>query len=217
MSKQVTESMLSKVNRLIGVDESYKAPAKVMELLSNKDSARELFFRFLPEFNYDLSYEWFNAYFEDEHADRKTNKQDFTPTSISLLMTKLLDRNPQRGIIYEPAAGTGSTIISHWYEENRKCRFPWDYNPDEYLYFCEELTDKTIPFLLFNLLIRGMNAIVIHGDTLTREAKNVYFCNNTEGQNMCFSELQVLPHTTEVEELCKVKFTKEVLRNADDG
>lgn len=206
MSKQATENTLSKVNRLIGVDESYKAPERVMEIISDKDLAKEIFLKFLPEFNHDLSHEWFNEYFEDEHADRKNNKQDFTPTPISNLMTEIQGSEPQYGLIYEPAAGTGSTIISHWYRESRKHKFPWDYNPDNYLYLCEELSDKTVPFLLFNLLIRGMNAIVVHGNTLTREAKEVYHCDNKKNEFMNFSELRKLPHIKEVEQLCNIKF-----------
>lgn len=210
MSKQATESTLSKVNRLIGVDESYKAPQKIMEIISDKDKATEMFRRFMAEFDYDLSYEWFNSYFEDEHADRKNRKQDFTPTSVSRLMSEMQGNEPQYGVIYEPAAGTGSTIISHWYKETRKHKFPWDYNPDNYLYLCEELSDRTIPFLLFNLLIRGMNALVIHGNTLTREAKDVYHCDNKLCSFMCFSELRKLPHVKEVEELCNVKFVERI-------
>lgn len=206
MSKQVTESTLSKVNRLIGVDESYKAPEKIMKIISDKEQANEVFLKFIAEFDYDLSYEWFNEYFEDEHADRKNKKQDFTPTSVSRLISDLQGSEPQYGVIYEPAAGTGSTIISHWYKECRKHQFPWDYYPDNYLYVCEELSDKTIPFLLFNLLIRGMNALVIHGNTLTREAKEVYHCDNKYNAFMCFSELRKLPHTKEVEQLCNVRF-----------
>lgn len=206
MSKQATESMLSKVNRLIGVDESYEAPGRVMEIVSNKETAREVFLRFLPEFAYDLSYEWFNKYFEDEHADRKNKKQDFTPTCLSGLMSEIYGAEPQYGVIYEPAAGTGSTIISHWYKETMKHRFPWDYQPDNYLYLCGELSDKTIPFLLFNILIRGMNAVVIHGNTLTMEVKELYHCDNKNNSFMYFSELRKLPHTKEVEKLFNVKF-----------
>lgn len=206
MSKKAIESMLSKVNHLIGVDESYQAPRKIMEIISDSDKAREVFLKFMPEFNYDLSYEWFEKYFEDEHADRKNNKQDFTPTCVSKLMAACLEGKPQYGIIYEPAVGTGSTIISHWYAETRKHKFPWDYHPDYYLYLCEELSDKTIPFLLFNILIRGMNAIVIHGNSLTREAKEVYHCDNKSDAFMCFSELRTLPHTKEVEEMFNIKF-----------
>ncbi|MCM1039833.1 MAG: SAM-dependent methyltransferase [Ruminococcus sp.] len=209
MSKQVTESMLSKINRLISVDESYKAPEKMMQIVSDRDLAKEIFLKFLPEFDDDLSYEWFNKYFEDEHADRKRRKQDFTPTTASRLMSEMQGKEPQYGVIYEPAAGTGSTIISHWYIETRKHRFPWDYQPDNYLYLCEELSDKAVPFLLFNLLIRGMNALVIHGNTLTRETKEVYYCYNKFNSYLSFSELKKLPHVKEVEELCNIKFVSE--------
>lgn len=208
MSKLAAESVLSKINTLLGVDESYKAPAKVMEIISDAESAKTMFLKFSEAFNYDFSYEWFNQYFEDEHADRKNNKQDFTPTSISDLISEMQGRQPQYGVIYEPAAGTGSTIISHWHKETRKHRFPWDYRPSNYCYLCEELSDKTIPFLLFNLLIRGMNAVVIHGNTLTREAKEVYLCCNEEDDFMCYSKLNVAPHTEKVEKYFNVKFIK---------
>lgn len=197
---------MSKVNRLIGVDESYRAPDRIMEIISDSELAGEVFLRFLPEFDHDLSYEWFNEYFEDEHADRKTRKQDFTPASVSGLMSEMQGSQPQYGVIYEPAAGTGSTVIAHWYRETRKHRYPWDYRPDSYLYLCEELSDRTVPFLLFNILIRGMNALVIHGNTLTRETREVYHCDNRQNSLMCFSELRKLPHTKQVEELCNIKF-----------
>lgn len=206
MSKQATESTLSKINRLIGVDESYKAPERIMQIISDKALADKVFSDFLVEYGHDLSYEWFNKYFEDEHADRKNKKQDFTPSCISNLMAAMQGGEPQYGVIYEPAAGTGSTVIAHWHKESRKHRFPWDYHPDSYLYLCEELSDRAVPFLLFNLLIRGMNAIVIHGNTLTREAKDVYHCDNKKDAYMCFSELSRLPHVKEVEEFCNVKF-----------
>ena len=101
MSRKATESMLSKINRIIGVDESYKAPERMMEIISDKDLADEVFKKFLEEFDFDLSYEWFNEYFEDEHADRKNRKQDFTPTSISRLISEMQGSEPQYGVIYE--------------------------------------------------------------------------------------------------------------------
>lgn len=204
MSKQATKNMLSKVNEILGIDDSYKAPAKMMQLIKNPDTAEKIFFEFLKTFNYDLSYEWFNDYFEDEHADRKNKKQDFTPTSISRLMSEILSQNAI-GIIYEPACGTGSTIIQHWYKEIRK-QVIWDYNPLNTLYYCEELSDKTIPFLLFNIMIRGMNAVVIHGDTLTRQAKNVYHCFNEKNDAMGFSDLFVLPKNKSTEMMFNIEF-----------
>lgn len=206
MSKRVTENTLSKVNKLLGIEESYKAPERIMELISNEETAKKLFLNALVEFDYDLSYEWFTSYFEDEHADRKNKKQDFTPTCLSRLMSEMISSDKSQGIIYEPAAGSGSTIISHWQSETRKFRFPWDYNPADYLYVCSELSDKVVPFLIFNLLIRGINAAVIHGNTLTKECKEVYACINESNDYMSFSRLVKLPHNKDVEEIFDVNF-----------
>ena len=206
MSKRVTENTLSKVNKLLGIEESYKAPERIMELISNEETAKKLFLNALVEFDYDLSYEWFTSYFEDEHADRKNKKQDFTPTCLSRLMSEMISSDKSQGIIYEPAAGSGSTIISHWQSETGKFRFPWDYNPADYLYVCSELSDKVVPFLIFNLLIRGINAAVIHGNTLTKECKEVYACINESNDYMSFSRLVKLPHNKDVEEIFDVNF-----------
>lgn len=206
MSKRVTENTLSKVNKLLGIEESYKAPERIMELISNEETAKKLFLNALVEFDYDLSYEWFTSYFEDEHADRKNKKQDFTPTCLSRLMSEMISSDKSQGIIYEPAAGSGSTIISHWQSETGKFRFPWDYNPADYLYVCSELSDKVVPFLIFNLMIRGINAAVIHGNTLTKECKEVYACINESNDYMSFSRLVKLPHNKDVEEIFNVNF-----------
>jgi type I restriction-modification system DNA methylase subunit len=206
MSKRATENTLSKINKLLEIEESYKAPERIMDLISNEETAKKLFLNALVEFDYDLSYEWFTSYFEDEHADRKNKKQDFTPTCLSRLMSEMISSDKSQGIIYEPAAGSGSTIISHWQSETGKFRFPWDYNPADYLYVCSELSDKVVPFLLFNLLIRGINAAVIHGNTLTKECKEVYACINESNDYMSFSRLVKLPHNKDVEEIFDVNF-----------
>lgn len=204
MSKAATKNMLSKVNALLDIDESYKAPERMLNLISNEETAKQLFFSFLAEFDYDLSYEWFNVYFENEHADRRNYCQDFTPTCISRLMAEILD-DSNKGIICEPAAGTGSTIIQHWHK-NIRSDYIWNYNPMNVLYVCYELSDKTIPFLLFNLMIRGMNAVVIHGNTLTKETKDIYHVFNEENNPMGFSSLKKIIHCKEAEEYFDVKF-----------
>lgn len=196
MSKRATESILSKVNRLLSISDSYEAPEKIMTiLLGDKAERNRIFFDFLKTFEYDLSYEWFYKYFQDEHADRKNNKQDFTPVCVSNLMSEMIDCVSTNGykIIEEPAAGTGSTIIAHWYKHFRSCRFPWDYRPDDYLYKLTELSNKTVPFLLFNIVIRGMNAIVIHGNSLTQEIEAAYWIYNECNDPMGFSDIYIIP------------------------
>lgn len=197
MSKPATESTLCKVNRILGISDSYEAPAKMMELLLGDSTNRRMIFHvFLEQFEYDLSYEWFYNYFQDEHADRKNNKQDFTPVCVSNLISEMLSCKPRDDsytIIEEPAAGTGSTIIAHWHKSFRLCRFPWDYRPDDYLYRLTELSSKTVPFLLFNVMIRGMNAIVIHGNSLTKEIEAAYWIYNEENNPMGFSDIYIIP------------------------
>ena len=195
MSNQVIESTLSKVNRILKISDSYEAPAKVLEILKKPEERKAIFFEFMKEFDYDLSYEWFYNYFQDEHADRKNNEQDFTPVCVSKLISEMLGCKSENDftIIEEPSAGTGSTMIAHWYKSIRACQFIWDYKPDDYLYKLTELSSKTVPFLLFNVMIRGMNAIVIHGNSLTSEIESAYWIYNEANNPMGFSDLYVIP------------------------
>lgn len=209
MSKRATENTLSKVNKLLNISDSYQAPERIMQILKDESKRKEIFFNFLELFEYDLSYEWFYKYFQDEHADRKNQKQDFTPKSVSCLLSDILNTQPYKDtyrIIEEPAAGTGSTIIAHWYKSMRQCRFIWNFSPDDYLYKLTELSNKTIPFLLFNLMIRGMNAIVFHGNSLTNEIKDVFWIYNESNNPMGFSDLYICPHSERIEKMFKIKF-----------
>lgn len=175
------------IHELLGIDEVFKAPNRLMEILFNKSDREELFKQFL-EYEWDMSYEWFMTYFEEEQADRKNKKQDFTPQSVSKMLSKIVGGNSY----FEVAAGTGSIMIQAW-QEHRLNESPFTYKPSNYWYHVEELSDRAIPFLLFNMLIRGMNGIVVHGDALTREIKNVYFIQNTKDDYMKFSDLNVMP------------------------
>ena len=213
MSKQVTENMLCRVNNLLGISDSYQAPDKMMQLLKNQAQRKKMFLKFLEVFDYDLSYEWFYIYFQEEHADRKNKKQDFTPVCVSRLMSEMFNEKQHKDgfdVIEEPAAGTGSTIIAHWYRELKKCTFPWDFRPDNYLYKLTELSDKTIPFLLFNLAIRGMNALVIHGNSLTKVVKNVFWLYNEKNDPMGFSDLYICPHTERIEKMFDIVFAENM-------
>lgn len=195
------------INKMLGVTESYQAPEALMKILFNKNKREELFEKMLELFDYKMEDEWFFEYFQDEHADRKVKKQDFTPKSVSKLLTSIVDQKDD-GMRYEPCAGTGGITISMWYQD-RNQHTPFDYQPSFYFYTCEELSDRAIPFLLFNIMIRGMNANVIHCDTLTRKAKGAFFVQNDKDDYMHFSSLNVLSYTKEVEEHLGIVFTEE--------
>lgn len=201
MAKLTTEQY----NELLGITDSYEAPARLMAILRNKSERETLFKAFLEAFDYDVSYDWFTDYFQDEHADRTHKKQDFTPLSITTLVAKLVGGGPTH---YEPCSGTGGMTIAAWQNDRMK-HSPFDYRPSWYLYTCEELSDRALPFLLFNLLIRGMNAIVVHGDVLTRKAYGAFFVQNDADDHLTFSSLNVLPYSALVEAELSVKFSDE--------
>lgn len=187
------------INDLLGIEDSYQAPDKLMKILFDRENREKLFKGFL-EHEIVMDFDWFHAYFQEEHAQRKTKKQDFTPSSISKLLSQIIDVEvkAKSGMRLDTAAGTGGLTITRW-NDDRLNHSPLEYRPSMYFYQCEEMSDRAVPFLLFNLIIRGMNAVVIHGDALSRIVKQVYFIQNDEDDFMKFSSLNVMPHSKTVE------------------
>lgn len=146
------------INEILDIDESYKAPQKMLDLLLEETKRESLFEKFLA-YETDLSYEWFQNYFESEHADRKVKKQDFTPDSISKLGAMIIGQSDS---YFEATAGTGGMLIQFW-----------NNNQDSF-FEVEELSDRAIPFLIFNMAIRNIEGKVSHGDSLKQEFKNIY-------------------------------------------
>lgn len=147
-----------KINELIGVVESYQSSYELQKIMIQPDQRVKLFNAFLQE-ETDLTFDWFTDYFQEEHSDRKGKKQDFTPDGIVKIANGVLGETNSNADI---CAGTGGLTIKRYSE-----------NPDAEFY-CEEFSDRAMPFLLFNLAIRNMNAVICHGDALTRNFKHIY-------------------------------------------
>ncbi len=165
MVKKGTKMLTNeKINELLSVEDSYKAPENLMKILLEDAKRQQVFNEFLS-ITSDLSKEWFQGYFEAEHADRKNKKQDFTPSSASQICAEIVGASDR---YFEAAAGTGGMMIQYW-NNNQNAFFE-----------VEELSDRAIPFLLFNMSIRKMTGIIRHGDSLKREFKEIY--NIEKGQ-----------------------------------
>ena len=104
------------VNKLLGIEESYKAPEKMLQLMLDDQQRPGLFKQFLAV-STDLKFDWFHEYFEDEQAERKSKKQDFTPDSVATLLNRLTVRQSNDNAYYEVAAGTGGILIKHWWND----------------------------------------------------------------------------------------------------
>lgn len=167
------------INNLIGVEESYQASFELDKILSDEDERVSLFEAFLS-LEQDLSFDWFTDYFQEEHSNRKDKKQDFTPQGVTDLASKLLGKSESNADI---CAGTGGLTIKRW-TQNHNASF-----------YCEEYSDRALPFLLFNLAIRNVNAIVFHGDSLAKKHKNIYKL----GKDERFSTIKKLTETPKFE------------------
>lgn len=175
------------IHKILGITESYKAPERIMEILKGDLEVRNsIFLQFLEYFKYDVDNDWFHQYFMDEHADRKVNKQDFTPMSIANLLAKITSNKGEN--VYDVCCGTGGLTICKWANDRNNIGF-MKYKPSMFFYELAELSDRTVPFLLFNLAIRGMNAKVVHGDILEKKTKTTYFILNETDDALGFSGL----------------------------
>lgn len=169
-------------------------------MVLDDDKRPELFERFL-EVECRLGHEWFLTYFQEEHADRRKKKQDFTPDSVSKLLAEMIGGGKK---YFEVAAGTGTLLIHTW-NKNRIVAGVIEFDPRAYWYEVEELSDRALPFLIFNMAIRGMNGVILHGDSLMRKFKDVYFIRNETSDFMAFSEVIVMPEIEDLEKMYDIR------------
>ena len=141
-------------------DEAHHLPDKVLEKVLEGDT--QIYEKYIKEYP-DLDQDSLRILFETYFADRKILKQDFTPNSITELITELTlsdkDKPPE---LLDECAGIGCLIIPYWKK-----------NPNVFVW-AREMSAGTIPFLLFNLALRNMHGIIVQGDTLNFETSKVY-------------------------------------------
>lgn len=209
------------VNNLLGIDDAFKAPDRLMEILLEREEREKLFRNFL-KIDTDLEYDWFHEYFETEQAERKSKKQDFTPNVVAKLANSIATE-PGQTDYYEMAAGTGGMMIARWaYNVKEDPAFTgkikstmaddiltssiFTYSPRTYWYHLEELSDRAIPFLLFNAAIRGINAVIIQCDSLDRKAKRAFYVKNDSDNFLAFSDILEVPKTDKFGKFLNVKW-----------
>lgn len=185
---------------------------KYLKKIVLKPKERERFFKALLDVDcHCVQQDTFKQYFEEYAAERKSNMQDYTPDEVSNLLVRLTNQNSQHvddiKTLSKPingsynaadfTAGTGSLLIQKWWDDMTN-EAPWTYVPHRYFYFAQEFADNVIPYLLLNLALRGMNCIVMHGDTLTGETKQIYLVENSKDDFLQFSDINVMPHNKTV-------------------
>lgn len=180
----------------------YQASQIVWDVLFEGYEARAKLFRAFLDVSTNVDYDWLNKPFQQELAERTKKKQDYTDHVVANLLDELIEvpnRVDDGYTRYDVGAGTGTLTIAKWNGDRRK-HSPFDYKPSMYWYVAEEYKEEgvpsyVLPFLLFNFLIRGMNGVVIAGDSLTRSVSQVYFIQNVPDDHLKFSSLNVMPRT----------------------
>lgn len=176
---------------IFGIRDIQNLPSAALKIVLGDEEKKHDTYRRLLEVNgYDMSFDWFQIIYESEMSEGKRKGQHFTPPEVYRLVSELI--GDQIGSVHEPTAGTGGLIIGDWWRKASQVN-PWRWLPREHPYVAWELSDRAIPLLLLNLSIRGIHAIVYHGDTLEKTVFAKYFIENISNDALAFSKVRQIP------------------------
>ena len=150
------KEMAAKIREVLGVSDMAKLSERLMQILESSDC--EMVFDSYVAVVDDLKTDYLQKSYQFWLADRGSGskQQDFTPASLAKL-TAVLMQAQDGDTIYDVCAGSGALTIAAW-NNNKNLRF-----------VCHEFDAGVIPVLLFNLAIRGIEAVVLRGDVLKNE------------------------------------------------
>lgn len=149
-------ALKEKVLELFGTDIEGLGEALKTACMSQDERA---FDRFCELVEGDLSEDWMQKIYQYYLADRKEKMQDYTPKCLAQFLAMLAGDAEE---IVDLCAGSGALIIQRW-NRNRDQKFR-----------AYELDENVIPFLIFNLAVRNIEALVNVGDVLQGEITEVY-------------------------------------------
>lgn len=162
------------------IGKSNDLPKAVLRTLlsQNKNSALEDYMKLIDG---DLQTDELQKIFQYYYADRKEKCQDYTPKSIAKLCAVQTRTNGD--VVYDLCAGSGALTIQKWAENKDKT------------FICEELDERVIPILLFNMAVRNMSGYVINRNALTLETVKCF--QLTSGEN--FSDIAEISNIPNIE------------------
>lgn len=157
---------INDIYTILGIKESFEIPTSLMSKVVNADikERKEIFEKF-EALGVDKSEDFFRDFFQEQAANRKDLKQDYTPNAICKILSGII---PSATSFIDVCAGTGSLSLAAAQR-----------GTDGYI-ICEELSLAVIPILIFNFAFRNMNAIVKEKDVVLNEIKNIYIIESSE-------------------------------------
>lgn len=149
--------LYKKTIALFEVNDAGELGNALMNCIANHDE--KLMDSFVELIGGDLSKDWLQMIYQYYQADRKDKKQDYTPRSLGLFLSKLVGESAET---IDMCAGSGALTIQRWND----C-------PDTH-FQCYEIDENVIPYLLFNLSMRNISADVYQGDILEAQVIRQY-------------------------------------------
>lgn len=99
-------------------------------------------------------YEYFISNFAATEGNR--GGEYFTPSTVVELLVQMLD--PQSGLVFDPACGTGGMFVQSSKFSNKKLKF-----------FGQEQNSKTVMLAYMNGILHGLDVKIKNGDTLLND------------------------------------------------
>ena len=175
--KELTEKTLS----LLEIESTDDMSKRLLEVV--KENNTKMYDQFCNLIENDLSVDWLQKIFQYYQADRKEKMQDYTPVTLARFCGKLTEAENEKRV-YDLCAGSGALTIQKW-NMNHDLNF-----------VCYEYDKNVIPFLLFNLAIRNINALVINGDALQGEVFTRYEVKNGDKYSKVEEKTEVVLYKT---------------------
>lgn len=153
------KELTARICDLFGCASVDTLPDKIMFALFSQNPT--MYFDKYKEVCPDLTVDWLQRVYQFYHADRTEKKQDYTPVALAKLVA-YLSYMPGEKVVYDCCCGSGALSIQKWCA-NPKLKF-----------ICEELDEKVLPILLFNLCIRNIEATIVNRDILSGDIFHSY-------------------------------------------
>jgi N-6 DNA methylase len=142
-------TILDCMMKALSVRELHEIPGVLMDVLLDHNKLERL----IANMSGCYSYSGLLQEFEEKAADRKNYMQDYTPQSVMGIVAGI----STNGCVRDVCAGIGGLSLAKYKN-----------NPDVVLQL-EEYSKNAICFLLFNLVMNGVPAVVIERNVLTQE------------------------------------------------
>ena len=160
--KEFTNQIL----KLLNINTVNDIPEKLMQTIKKPKELKKFiksYNQLLKKGTQDMDY--LQGLYEFWLSNREELSQDYTPQSLAKLVA-MLSNHENENTIYDMCCGMGSlTLAKH--KSHEQCN-----------YILKELDQNVLPFLLFKLCYKQINAKVYCEDVLTNEKKKTYIIRN---------------------------------------